>query len=68
MAYSPIHIKTSEKGSLHRLLNVPQGAKIPADKLSIKPGDSTAVKKKKQFAINAKSFNHKPALSKLMGQ
>ncbi len=69
MAYSSIHIKLSKVGSLHKLLGVAQGSKIPASKLSIKSGDSPATRKKKQFAINAKKFNHKgPAsLHKLMG-
>ena len=71
MAYSPIKIKPSKVGSLHKLLNVPQKTKIPAGKLSVKSTDSPAMKKKKQFAQNAKKFNHSPAMSsmsKLMGQ
>lgn len=55
----PIHIKKSEKGSLHKALGVPQGSKIPIHLLSIKPGDSEALKKKKIFALNAQHFNHK---------
>ncbi len=55
---SNIHIKNSHKGELHRDLGVPQGQPIPAAKLSIKPTDSLAIKKRKQFAINAKKFNH----------
>lgn len=66
--YSGIHIKPSKVGSLHTLLGVSQKQKIPASKLTTKPGDSPAMKKKKNFARNAKKFNHKPALSKLMGQ
>lgn len=57
MANSGIHIKKSHKGLLHKNLGVPQGEKIPASKLSIKATDSPAVKKRKQFAINAKSWN-----------
>lgn len=70
MAYSGIHIKPSAVGSLHTLLGVAQGSKIPAGKLSIKSGDSPAMRKKKQFAINAKKFNHggsSGGLHKLMG-
>lgn len=51
-----IKIKKANKGKLHRALGVSQGKKIPAGKLAIKPGDSPAVKKEKQFAINAKKF------------
>ncbi len=65
----PIRIAPSKVGSLHRLLGVAQSAKIPANKLAIKSGDSEAVRKKKQFAINAKKFNHAaPATGKLMGK
>jgi len=51
-----IKIKPQNKGKLHKQLGVPKGQKIPASKLAIKPGDSPAVKKEKQFAINAKKF------------
>jgi hypothetical protein len=51
-----IHIKPSKKGSLHKALGVPLGSPIPADKLAIKPGDSPALKAKKQFAINSKKW------------
>ncbi len=46
-----------KKGALHKDLGVKQGTKIPAAKLSIKKGDSTLEKKRKQFAINAKKWN-----------
>lgn len=52
-----IAIKPSKKGSLHTALGVPQGQKIPMDRLSIKPGDSETLKKKKQFALNAQHWN-----------
>lgn len=55
---SGIHIKKSKKGSLHTALGVKKGDKIPASKLKIKSTDSPALKKKKQFAINAKKFKH----------
>lgn len=69
MAYTPPHIKPSKVGSLHTLLGISQKSKIPSSKLSIKPGDSPAMRKKKQFAINARKWNHKgPAsMHKLMG-
>lgn len=53
-----IKIKKSKVGSLHKALGVPKGEKIPASKLKIKSTDSPAIKKKKQFAINAKKFKH----------
>lgn len=53
---TPIRIKPSKVGSLHSALGVPQGQSIPASKESIKPGDSPAMRKKKQFAINAKKW------------
>jgi len=54
---SPIKIKPSKVGSLHKALGVPEGQKIPASKLQAKPGDSAALKKKKNFARNARGWN-----------
>ena len=53
-----IEIKPSKRGSLHKYLGVPQGSKIPVSKLSIKENDSPAIRKKKQFAINARKWKH----------
>ena len=50
-----LHLK---KGAFHVELGVPQGQAIPASKEKIKPGDSALTKKRKQFAINAKKWNH----------
>jgi len=47
-----------KKGALHAELGVKQGEKIPVSKLAIKPGDSPLLRKRKQFAINAKKWNH----------
>jgi len=55
---SDIKIKKSKQGSLHTHLGVPQGKKIPASKLKIKSTDSPAIRKKKQFAINARKWKH----------
>ncbi len=52
-----IKIKKSRKGLLHKNLGVPKGKPIPRSKLAIKPGDSAAVKRQKQFAINAKKWH-----------
>lgn len=64
-----IKIAPSKVGSLHTLLGISQKSKIPASKLSIKSSDSPSTRKKKQFAINTKKFNHKgpSSLHKLMG-
>lgn len=53
-----IHIKKSKQGSLHKHLGVAKGKKIPASKLKIKSTDSPAIRKKKQFAINARKWHH----------
>lgn len=58
MAKGGIHIKKSKQGSLHKALGVKKGEKIPASKLTIHKGDSPAMKKKKQFAINARKWHH----------
>ena len=42
-------------GALHQALGVPQGEKIPASKLAVKPGDSTKMKRRK---ILAKTLSH----------
>ncbi len=47
-----------KKGALHKELGVKSSAKIPAGKLKVKSTDSPLLKKRKQFAINAKKFNH----------
>jgi len=43
-------------GSLHKMLNVPQGEKIPESKLKVKGGDSPLMKKRKSLANTLKSF------------
>lgn len=54
-----IHIKPSRKGLLHKELGVPQGQPIPASKLEAAAHSSNpAERKRAQFAINAKKFNH----------
>ena len=58
MGGSGIHIKPSKRGSLRKATGTPEGSKIPASKLRIKSTDSPAMRKKKQFAINAKKFKH----------
>ncbi|MHB8483998.1 MAG: hypothetical protein ACYDBV_14975 [Nitrospiria bacterium] len=48
-----------KRGALHADLGVKKGRKIPTAKLTIKPGDSTLEKRRKQFAINARKWNKK---------
>ena len=55
---SSIYIKPSKRGSLRKHLGVKEGEKIPSSKLSIKPGDSAAMRKKKTFAKNARKWKH----------
>jgi hypothetical protein len=60
MNKSGIHIKASHEGLLHTNLGVPQGEPIPADKLAAaKNSSSPAIRRRANFAINAKGFNHK---------
>lgn len=66
--YTPPKIKPSKVGSLHTLLGISQKKKIPTSDLATKPGDSPAMKKKKNFARNARKWNHSgSAMNKLMG-
>ena len=51
-----IYIKPSKRGSLRKHLGVSKGKNIPASKLAIKSTDSPAIRKKKQFAINARKW------------
>src|ERR1044072_1154933 len=43
---------------LHDALGIARDKKIPASKLKDKPGDSPALKKKKLFARNARTWKH----------
>lgn len=55
---SPIHIKKSHEGELHRDLGVKSGSKIPASKLeAAKNSKDPAVRRRATFALNAKSWN-----------
>lgn len=48
------------KGALHRHLNIPEGEKIPADKLrsALHSGDAT-IRKEAQLAVTLKGMKHK---------
>jgi len=54
-----IYIKPSKRGSLRKATGTKKGQNIPASKLAIKSTDSPAMKKKKQFAINARKWKKK---------
>lgn len=51
-----IKIKKANRGLLHKKLGVAPGKKIPSKDLSIKKGDSPALRKEKTFAKNAKKW------------
>ena len=53
-----INIKPENVGSLRAHLGTPEGEKIPVSELSDKPGDSEAIRKKKNFARNARKWGH----------
>jgi hypothetical protein len=54
-----IKIKPSRKGLLHKDLGVPAGDKIPAGKLQAALASSSpAIRKRANFARNAKKWNH----------
>lgn len=50
-----LHLK---KGALHEALGVSDDKKIPSSDLADKKGDSALMKKRKQFAENAKKWHH----------
>ena len=56
MADNWIRGATQNKGGLHRALGIPEGKKIPAGKLAIKPDDSPKLKKQKNLAKTLKKF------------
>jgi len=54
-----IYIKPSKRGSLHRALGVPQDKKIPLAKIkAAEHSKNPALRKKAQFADNARKFKH----------
>lgn len=60
MAKSPIHIKPENRGKLHQTAGVPEGKKIPVSKLEeLKNSPNPATRKRANFALNARHFNHK---------
>lgn len=57
MAKQWIKSAIKSPGSLHSALGIPQGQKIPASKLAIKPGDSTLMKRRKSLAKTLKKMH-----------
>ena len=45
-----------EPGALHRDLGIPKGQKIPASQLTVKPGDSPKLSKRKSLAKTLSKF------------
>ena len=45
------------KGALHKALGVPEGEKIPVEKLKVHKDDSTKMKKRKILAQTAEKIN-----------
>lgn len=59
MSSTTIKIRPSRRGLLHKELGVPMGQKIPAAKLAAaKKSSSAAMRKRANFAINARKFKH----------
>ncbi len=56
MARKKIYIKPSKRGSLRKATGTKKGKNIAASKLKVKKSDSTAMKKKKVFAQNARKW------------
>lgn len=56
---TPIRIKPSHEGLLHKKLGIPEGKKIPSNSLTVKPGDSPSTVKQKTFAMNSKHWSKK---------
>lgn len=55
-----INIKPSRRGSLHKAVHVAQGKKIPLSKIKkAEHSKNPALRKKAQFADNARHFKHK---------
>lgn len=47
-----------KQGALHSALGVDSDKKLTASETAISPTDSPLMKKRKQFAINARSWSH----------
>ena len=54
-----IRIKKSHRGLLHKDLGVPQGSRIPVGRIKAAlKSKSAAIRKRAQFALNARKWNH----------
>lgn len=47
-----------KKNALHKALGIKSGTKLTSAQEAIKPGDSPLMRKRKQFAINARKWHH----------
>ena len=56
---APIHLNPAHKGRLHKHLGIPEGEKIPVEKLrEAMKSDDPAIRKEANFALNARDFKH----------
>lgn len=56
---NPIHIKTQNRGLLHRHLGYHEGAHIPIESLQrAKKSPSAKIRREANFALNAKNWHH----------
>lgn len=56
---SPVGIKPSHKGKLHKALGIPEGQKIPLAKLhEAKNSKDPHMKRMANYAINARKWKH----------
>lgn len=59
MSGGPIDDSKIKKGALHKQLGIPEGKKIPYSELdSLKKSANPQTRKRANFAINARKWNH----------
>ena len=59
-AAGAIHINPAHKGLLHKETHTPMGQAIPEDKIkAAEHSEDPAIRRRAQFADNAKGFKHK---------
>jgi hypothetical protein len=57
MAEKWIQKAIKKPGALHKALHVPEGKKIPASKLKVKPSDSPKMARRKNLAKTLRGFD-----------
>ncbi len=54
-----IRIKKTHRGLLHKNLGIPEGSRIPVGRLkAAAKSKSAAIRKRAQFALNARKWDH----------